>query len=184
LATIAALGKTLDDKEIVKLGVKAAFDANVTLTGAFDDACASYFGDAVITDNVNREIISTLSLPKDLIVLLHVPSQKIYTADTNVERLQAVKPLVEVVFKQVVDGKIWEALTLNGLIYASALNFETTLVIDALAAGAVAAGLCGKGPAMTTVVPNDKVDAVKAVLQKYEGEVLQAHINHEKAKVL
>jgi shikimate kinase len=184
LATIAALGKTLDDKEIVKLGVKAAFDANVTLTGAFDDACASYFGDAVITDNVNREIISTLSLPKDLLVLLHVPSQKIYTADTNVERLQAVKPLVEVVFKQVVDGKIWEALTLNGLIYASALNFETTIVIDALAAGAVAAGLCGKGPAMTTVVPNDKVDAVKAVLQKYEGEVLQAHINHEKAKVL
>jgi shikimate kinase len=184
LATIAALGKTLDDKEIVKLGVKAAFDANVTLTGAFDDACASYFGDAVITDNVNREIISTLSLPKDLLVLLHVPSQKIYTADTNVERLQAVKPLVEVVFKQVIDGKIWEALTLNGLIYASALNFETTIVIDALAAGAVAAGLCGKGPATTTVVPNDKVDAVKAVLQKYEGEVLQAHINHEKAKVL
>ena len=51
LATIAALGKTLDDLELVKLGVDAAFDAKVTVTGAFDDACASYFGGAVITDN-------------------------------------------------------------------------------------------------------------------------------------
>ncbi len=44
LATTAALGKTLDDLEIVKIGVEAAFDAKVTVTGAFDDACASYFG--------------------------------------------------------------------------------------------------------------------------------------------
>ena len=51
LATTAALGKTLDDLEIIKLGVEAAFDAKVTVTGAFDDACASYFGGIVITDN-------------------------------------------------------------------------------------------------------------------------------------
>jgi shikimate kinase len=53
-----------------------------------------------------------------------------------------------------------------------------------LAAGAVAAGLCGKGPAVSAVVPNDKVDKVKAALQAYEGEILSAHINCEKAKVL
>ena len=60
LATIAALGKTLDDLEIVNLGVDAAFDAKVTVTGAFDDACASYFGGVVITDNLNREIVKQL----------------------------------------------------------------------------------------------------------------------------
>ena len=54
LATTAALGKTLDDLEIVNLGVDAAFDAKVTVTGAFDDACASYFGGVVITDNLKR----------------------------------------------------------------------------------------------------------------------------------
>ena len=43
LATTAALGETLDDLEIVKLGVAAAFDAKVTVTGAFDDACASRY---------------------------------------------------------------------------------------------------------------------------------------------
>jgi shikimate kinase len=56
--------------------------------------------------------------------------------------------------------------------------------LDALAAGANAAGLCGKGPAVTAVVSDDKIDFVKAALQYHEGEVLQARLNHEKAKVI
>lgn len=184
LATTAALGKTLDDLEIIKLGVEAAFDAKVTITGAFDDACASYFGGAVITDNFKREIIKQLPLPENLTVLFHVPRQKAYTADSNVNRLKTLKPLVEIAFEKALEGKIWEALTLNGLIYSSASSFNTKIAIDALAAGAVAAGLCGKGPAVSAVVPNDKVNEVKAALQKYEGEILQAQLNCEKAKVL
>ena len=168
----------------MKIGVEAAFDAKVTVTGAFDDACASYFGGAVITDNLRREIIKQMPLSEDYVVLFHVPPQKAYTADSDVDRLKTVKPLVEVAFEQALEGKVWEALTLNGLIYASAQNLNTTIAIDALAAGAVAAGLCGKGPAVTAVVPNGKVDAVKTALQNYEGEILMAHLNSEKAKVL
>ena len=100
------------------------------------------------------------------------------------DRLKTVKPLVEIAFDKALEGKVWEALTLNGLIYASASNLNTAIAIDALAAGAVAAGLCGKGPAVTAVVSKDKVDSVKAALQKYEGEILQAKLNREKAKVL
>ena len=184
LAATAALGKTLDDLEIVKLGVDAAFDAKVTVTGAFDDACASYFGGVVITDNLNRKIVKQLPLTEDLTVLFHVPPEKAYTADSNVSRLQTVKPLVEVAYKEALEGKIWEALTLNGLIYSSASGYNPSIAIDALAAGAVAAGLCGKGPAVTAVTSKDKVDSVKGALQKYDGEILQAHLNREKAKVL
>ncbi|MGD0072052.1 MAG: shikimate kinase [Candidatus Bathyarchaeia archaeon] len=184
LAATAALGKTFDDLEIVKLGVDAAFDAKVTVTGAFDDACASYFGGVVITDNLNREIVKQLPLAEDLIVLFYVPPEKAYTADSNVSRLQTVKPLIEVAYKEALEGKVWEALTLNGLIYSSASGYDTSIAIDALAAGAVAAGLCGKGPAVTAVAPKDKVGSVKAALQKYDGEILQAHLNREKAKVL
>ena len=184
LAATAALGKTLDDLELVNLGVDAAFDAKVTVTGAFDDACASYFGGVVITDNLNREIVKQFPLAEDLTVLFHVPPQKAYTADSNVGRLQTVKPLVEVAYEQALEGKVWEALTLNGLIYSAASGYDTSIAIDALAAGAVAAGLCGKGPAVTVVTPKDKIDSVKAALQKYGGEVLQARLNREKAKVL
>ena len=184
LATVAALGETLDDMEVVKLGVDAAFDANVTVTGAFDDACASYFGGAVVTDNLERKLLKRIALPDDLAVLFHVPSKKAYTADSDVNRLKTVKPLVEIAYDEAVKGNFWAALSLNGVIYSSALGYNTSIALDALAAGALAAGLCGKGPAVTAVVSSDKIDQVKTVLQRHEGEVLQAHLNHDKAKVI
>ena len=184
LATVAALGKTLDDLAVVKLGVEAAFDAKVTVTGAFDDACASYFGGAVITDNLKRKLLKRTSLPDDLTVLFHVPSRKAYTGDSDVNRLQTVKPLVEIAFKKALKEKFWAALSLNGIIYSSALGYSASVALDALEAGALAAGLCGKGPAVTAVVSSDKIDSVKTALQRHEGEVLQARLNHEKAKVL
>lgn len=184
LATIAALDKKIDDLELVKIGVQAAFDAHVTITGAFDDACASYFGGAVATDNEKMEVVKRFVLPEDLIVLFHVPPKKAYTVDSDVERLSTVRPLVQIAFDKILEGKSWEALTLNGLIYSSVSNQNPAIAIDALAAGAVAAGLCGKGPAITTVVSKDRVDDVRVVLQKYEGEILEAKLNFEKAKVL
>ena len=184
LATTAALGKTLDDLEVVKLGVQASFEAKVTVTGAFDDACASYFGGVVVTDNLNCKLVKHQMLTEDFAVLFHVPPKKAYTADSNVNRLQALKPQVEAAYNEALRGHYWEALTLNGLIYSAALCFNAKIAVDALAAGAKAAGLCGKGPATTAVVPKDKVDAVKAAWQSYEGEIIQANLNHEKAKVL
>ena len=106
-----------------------------------------------------------------------MPPEKAYTANSNVNRLQTVKPLVEVAYKEALAGKFWEALTLNGLIYSSASGYNPSIAIDALAAGAVAAGLCGKGPAVTAVTPKEKIDSVKAALQKYDGEILQANLN-------
>ena len=184
LASVAALGKTLDDLTVVKLGVDAAFDAKVTLTGAFDDACASYFGGAVATDNLKRKLLNRATLPEDLEVLFHVPSTKAYTADTDVNRLRTVKPLVKIAYKEALKGKFWPALTLNGIIYSAALGYDTSVVLDALIAGALAAGLCGKGPAVTAVVFSDKLDSVKKALQRHEGDILYARLNHEKAKVI
>lgn len=184
LATIAALGKKLDDLAVVNLGVDAAFEAKVTVTGAFDDACASYFGGAVITDNINRKLLKRVTLPEDLAVLFHVPSRKTYTADSDVNKLQTVKPLVKIAYKEAQKGNFWTALTLNGLIYSSAIGYGAAVALDALIAGALAAGLCGKGPAVTAVVPADKVDSVRAALQRHEGEILHAQLNHEKAQVI
>ena len=184
LATVASLGKTLDDMAVVKLGVDAAFDAKVTVTGAFDDACASYFGGAVVTDNLKRKLLKRITLPDDLTVLFHVPSRKAYTGDSDVNRLKTVKPLVEIAYAEALKGNFWSALSLNGIIYSSALGYDTSVALDALEAGALAAGLCGKGPAVTAVVSSDKIDAVKTALQRHKGEILQAHLNHEKAKVL
>jgi shikimate kinase len=184
LATVAALGKSLDDLAVVNLGVDAAFEANVTVTGAFDDACASYFGGVVVTDNTKRHLIKRAPLPDELSVLFHVPTKKAYTAHSNVDRLKTVAPMVKIAFREAERGEFWQALSLNGLIYSSAIGFDAAVALDALSAGAMAAGLCGKGPAVTAVAPEDRLDDVAAALQRYEGEIIRAKFNSKKASVV
>ncbi|MCL2134855.1 MAG: shikimate kinase [Candidatus Bathyarchaeota archaeon] len=184
LATLNALDETLEDLDIIKLGVSAAFEAKVTLTGAFDDACASYFGGLVITDNLNNKLIKQDMLTENYVILFQVPPKKFYTINTDISNLLVFKPQIETAYNMVLNGFPWEALTLNGQCYSTAFGFNTKVATDALAAGAKAAGLCGKGPTTTAVVSKDYVEQVKAVWQTYEGEIIQTKLNHEKAKVL
>jgi len=184
LATVAALNKNLDDLTIVNLSVDGAIDAKVTITGAFDDACASYFGGIVITDNMKRRVVKRFETTENLTVLFHVPPEKIYTVDSDVHRMKVVASLVKIAYKETLKGNYWAALTLNGLIYSSALGYNPSIAVDALMAGALAAGLSGKGPAVTAVVPDEKKDLVKDAWQAYEGDILEARVNNRKAKVV
>lgn len=184
LATMTALEYSLDDLSLVKLGVNAALDAKVTITGAFDDACASYFGSVVVTNNVERRIIKHIELDDLPVVLFYVPSEKKYTSSSNVDRIKSVASAVRIAYKEVLRGNIWAALTLNGLIYSSALGYDSSPAIEALTAGAYAAGLSGTGPAVTAIVSEETVDNVRDAWQMFEGEILEAGINQEKAKVI
>jgi len=184
LATVAALNKNLDDLTVVNLGVDGAIDAKVTITGAFDDACASYFGGVVVTDNLKRRIVKRLEIAGDLAVLCYVPAKKAYTVGSDVRRMKEVASLVKIAYREALKGNYWTALTLNGLIYSSALGYDPSIAVDALMAGALAAGLSGTGPAVTAIVSEEKKDLVRDALQAYGGEVLEARVNHEKAKVV
>lgn len=184
LASVAALGEALDDLSIINIGIDAAFDAKVTVTGAFDDACASYFGGLVVTNNSKRRILRRLVLDDDFRVLFHVPATKIYTRNSNISRMRKAAPLVAVAFQKAMKEEYWAAMALNGLIYSSALGFDPSVALDALMNGAIAAGLSGTGPAVAAVVAKDNVDSVKGSWQKYEGRILKAKINHQKASVV
>ena len=48
----------LSDMELINLGIESSLEAGVTITGAFDDASASYFGGITITDNFNRKLLA------------------------------------------------------------------------------------------------------------------------------
>jgi shikimate kinase len=184
LATLSALGESLEDLEVIKLGVLAAFDAKVTITGAFDDACASYFGGLSVTDNLNCKLVKQEVLTEDYVVLFQVPPKKAYTVNTDTSNFLSFEPQIEAAYNMALSGLPWEALTLNGQCYSSAFGFDVNVAIDALKAGAKAAGLCGKGPATTAVVSKDCVAQVRAAWQVYEGEIIQARLNHEKARLL
>jgi len=183
LATLAALGKRMDDVEVVLLGVDAAIEAGVTVTGAFDDACASYFGGVVVTDNEKRRILRMEPFPEELRVVILVPSEKIRKKGVNVKRMKAMGSLVEAALELALRGDYLRAMTLNGLAYSASLGLSPEAAVRALEVGAAAAGLSGTGPATVALVPPEKVDEVVDAWSRFEGDIMLAGVNNEKAKV-
>jgi len=185
LAATAALKEKLSDLELINLGVEAALEAKVTVTGAFDDACASYFGNIVATDNIKRKIEAFYSLNKDYEVLIYVPKEKSYTINVNINKIKKLAFLVDYVYKEALKGNFWEAMSLNGLIYSAVLGYNSEIAINALLYGAVAAGLSGKGPAFVAVaLKEDVIDNIVNAWRKYKGELIKAKMNRKKAYVI
>ena len=184
LAVLDALGEKIDDMTILNLGVDAAIDAGVTITGAFDDASASYFGGLTITDNRRREILKHIRDIKQYPVLIHVPEGKIYTSRSNVRRMRIIADEVRALHRMALRGDYWQSMTLNGIIYSEILGFDAGMAIDALENGALAAGLSGTGPSIAAIVPEEKIDDVRETWSKREGRLIETRINLKKAHIL
>jgi len=184
LATLSAIGEEVDDLTAINIGVDASIDAGVTVTGAFDDACASYFGNIVITDNYERRILKQFYPEEDYAVLIMVPAKKAYTSKSDVKRMKIIAGEIRALHKMALMGEYWRAMTINGILYSTVLGYDPNIAIDALAMGSIAAGLSGKGPSVAAIVPRDKVNDVRCAWEKYEGEIIETKINRVKAHVL
>jgi shikimate kinase len=183
LATVSALGKVPNDDAIIDINIASSIESGVSLTGAFDDSYASYHGGAVLTDNSSRKIERTLDLPRDIRVLILVPSKQTHTGSLSVEKFAGIKTIVEAAYREAIDGHVWDALTINGLAYSSVLGENQAPVLAALEAGAFGAGLTGKGPAIAAVVSPDHLDGVKRALGRFDAKLIEAAPNTAKATI-
>ena len=170
--------KPLNDLEIINMAIDASLDAGVTITGSFDDATASYFGGAVVTDNRNRQFIIKEKM-EDYPILVYMPNFYSKSGDSNPARMKLLSPLVETAFGFAKQKEYFKALTLNGLIYSATLGFDSAIAIDALEAGAVASGLSGTGSSFVAVVNNDCIDDVEEAWSKYEGNVIRTNVDND-----
>jgi shikimate kinase len=164
LATLDALNEEMDLGDAIRIGTKAAIDAGVSVTGAFDDACACAIGGAVLTDNRSEEILFHGAMPDYFRVLIHVPEFKVRKPSLPRNRIAAVKSLVDLAFEKAQDGDYFRALTLNGMCYSVALGLDQEVAVRALMNGALAAGLTGTGPAQVMLVVEDKVREFKSTM--------------------
>ncbi len=98
--------------------------------------------------------------------------------------MRLIAPQIKVVFREALSGNYWTALTMNGILYATALGYNQKLAIDALEAGAIASGLSGKGPATVAIAYEDQIDKILDAWHTYDGEIIQGKVNHEKARIM
>lgn len=181
LATLDAIGESMEPLDAVRIGVQASKEAGVTITGAFDDACASFFGGVVVTDNKEMQLIKRVEREMD--VLVFAPDKKAFSAQTDVSRSKLVAPWVDIAYDLALDGEYERAMTLNGFLYCGALGFDTEPMMQALELGVEGVSLSGTGPAYTALVENDKVDILKDAWENsgVSGNVIRTKINNEGA---
>ncbi|AFK23194.1 shikimate kinase [Pyrococcus sp. ST04] len=162
VAIANALGLEIPDIKIVKLGVEAAKRAGVTLTGAFDDASASYFGGLCITDNIRMELLIRRELEAYPVVLL-VPSEIKLTETLKGIDFSVISPYIEEAFKLAIRGEWEKATVLNGLVYSTFFSYNPEPISRALKLGAVV-GLSGKGPTVFAVT-----EEPEKIIEAWEG---------------
>ncbi len=174
LATLDALGEKLEPLEAIKIGVQAALDAKVTITGAFDDACASMLGGFVITDNKRMELI--IREERDSEVLILAPEKKVYSSHTNMARSRLIGRWVELAYNEALAGNYEKAMTLNGFLYCAALGFSTEPMMAALEAGIEGVSLSGTGPAYVALGSPELLDKLEPVWRRMDGKVIRTKV--------
>ncbi len=178
LATLDALDEELDLIEAAKIGVAAARDTGVTITGALDDALASILGGVVVTDNKEMKLLRRYELESD--VLLLVPNRKLLSKDTDVKRSRLIAPLADLSFELAMKGDLSRAMTLNGFLYCSALGLTVEPMLLALEAGAWGVSLSGTGPSYASLIDKDRIDALEAAWKNLGGKVIRTKVNNRK----
>jgi len=166
LAALSALDASVEREEAARLGVRAARDAGVTVTGAFDDASASMLGGLTVTDNTRDALLKRDTVDWD--VLVWTPDEQAFSADADVERCERVAPMADLVATLATDGRYGEAMTVNGLAFSAALGFPTEPMVDAMP-DAEGVSLSGTGPSVVAVGRRPKLETVRERWNSYDG---------------
>ncbi|HEX7445165.1 MAG TPA: shikimate kinase [Methanothrix sp.] len=179
LATLDALDEEMDLISAAKIGVDAAKEVGVTITGALDDALASMLGGVVVTDNRKMLLLRHEEIHRS--VMLLIPEQKYFSKDTNVKDSEVIAPLADVAFELAMRGDYGRAMTLNGFAYCVALGLPTKPLLLALRAGAEGVSLSGTGPAYAAIIDVDKMDELEADWEVLGGRVIRTKANNKSA---
>ncbi|NOR77878.1 MAG: shikimate kinase [Methanophagales archaeon] len=172
VATLDALGEEAKAEigalDAIQIGVKAALDVGVSITGAFDDACASLLGGIVITDNKKMELVKRVEKESEVLIL--VPRRQAFTADTDVKRSRLIAPWVNLAYELALTDKFEDAMTLNGFLYCSALSFDPEPMLKALECGVKGVSLSGTGPSFVALVNKESERRLREAWSELEGD--------------
>jgi len=183
LATSSALGHEPDDDALVEIGVEASLECGVSLTGAYDDSFASWHGGGVLTDNDRRKVEKILKIPENIRIIILVPARQTLTGGLDRSRFAPIKRISELAYIEASNGHVWDALTLNGLAFSAVLGEDPRAALAAIEAGALGAGLSGKGPAVVAAVEEKDSKRVHQAFEKFDGRIIETEPNYSRACV-
>lgn len=181
LACTGLASKDIDDVAVLDAAVRSSLDAKISITGAYDDATACYFGGFTVTDNYSRRLIKKEPAPENLYAIIFLPRN---TPRGDVSKLSNLSGLFTDAIKLAEAGEYWKAMTLNGVLAAAALSSSYKPIMAAIEHGALAAGISGNGPSVAAVAYEDELEEIKSALSKFDGRIIASKTNNKKANVV
>ncbi len=138
----------LSDIDTPKLASELSIRAGVSITGAYDDATASYHGGISFTNNRENRLLDLREPPEDLAVVILARGGR---SGINPGVLRKFEDLFREIFNIAMRGDILTAMRLNGIAVAEILGYEIKPIREALRLGALASGITGNGPSIFAV---------------------------------
>ena len=170
----------MSDIEILNAGVDASIETKVSLTGAYDDACACYYGGFVVTDNYKKKLIRSEKCLNRVSAVIFIPKSR---KRGNVRKLKTLSDTFEQAWNLAKEGKYWNAMILNGIATSDILSSNPKFISDLNEYEAIAASVSGNGPAIAAIVRNNSVPKIEKMFSKLEGKTTVSQINNKKAEI-
>jgi shikimate kinase len=180
LACSKLFKQKINDSKILLAGVNASIETKVSLTGAFDDACACYYGGFMVTDNYKRKIIHSEKAPTNIKIVIFIPKSR---KRGNIKNLKTLKPVFERAWNFAKKSDYWNAMILNGFATSSVLNSDPKLITKLIEEGAMGASISGNGPSIAAATQQFNVSRIKKVFSSLEGKIVVSDTNNKRAEV-
>ncbi len=161
-AVLRLFSREIDDLDVLRISSKASKASGASLTGAFDDAAACLLGGVVFSDNLKFRLLKHERVPADLgpFVKLLVPlRERKLTSSVDRRAFQRFLEESREAYRYAAAGEFAQAMFLNSIIQCVTLGYSIRPIVSALAEGATAAGISGKGPAISALCSNRKLSA-------------------------
>jgi len=182
---LACLKEVCGETDLLKAAAysaEASIQAGVSITGAFDDASACLLGGVTITNNLEKRLIARRTVDGSFRVLILIPPGEMLSGSVDVSLFKPVEPLMRLAHRLALEGEEWVAMMLNGLAVSAALGMSVKPALEAIRAGAVSAGLSGKGPAVAAIARPEDAASVRRVLSRF-GMVIETNVCNDNASV-
>lgn len=170
----------INDLEVLRHGVEASIESKVSVTGAFDDACACYFGGFVVTDNYNQKIVKSEKASEDLSAVIFIPRSR---KRGNTRKLKVLDGVFAQAWTLASNSDYWNAMLLNGLATSTILHSDPRILTTVVEAGALAASVSGNGPSIAAIAKKENVSSVRRAFSSLNGTTMVSPINNQKAQV-
>ncbi|MFP8956855.1 shikimate kinase [Natrialbaceae archaeon A-CW3] len=183
LATLDALGlaEEVDPLEACLVGVDAARDAGVTVTGALDDASASMLGGVTVTDNTEDSLLARE--PVDWHAAVYTPPTQSFSADADVDACTKIASTADLVAELALDGRYTDAMTVNGFAFCGALGQSTEPMLEALPEAA-GVSLSGTGTSYVAVGDRTALETVCDRWNERPGETRLVRTRNDGTKTI